>query len=316
MCKYKGVSLLEYINSPSFSCEGLKSAIAIGNFDGFHRGHQILIEKLNSIKKDEGLKSLVFSFNPRPYEVFNNIAGKSILSLAERIEVVSGLGVDILVEYPFSLEFSYMSGEDFIENVLVKQFGCRHLVIGEDFAFGKDRKWNAKKILEICTNFGIETTILPHELTESEKISSSSIRELLKSGEITRANGLLNYDYFVSGEVKHGDKRGRDLGFPTMNIEADSAKIFPPNGVYITETHLWDGSRYPSITNIGNNITFGYVATRVETHIHGFRDHIYGQKVKVAFKELVRDEIKFSSVDELIRQISRDLERMKEYFGV
>ena len=307
---------MEYIKDANYAGVGLKSAIAIGNFDGYHRGHQALIDKLNSIKKEEGLKSLVFSFNPRPYEVFNNIEGKSILSLAERMEVASRMGVNILVEYPFSLEFSYMSGEDFIENVLIGQFGCEDIVIGEDFAFGKNRMWNAARIAEIGAELGIGVTIVSHEFENSEKISSSTIRELLRCGDVSRANELLGYDYFVSAQVKHGDKRGRDLGFPTMNIEVDSAKILPPNGVYITETYLQDGSRYPSITNIGNNITFGYVATRVETHIYNFSGQIYGQEAKVTFKEHVRGEVKFSCVEELIGQIDRDLERMKDYFGV
>jgi len=310
------VSLLEYIKDPNYAGVWLESAIAIGNFDGFHRGHQILIDKLNSIKREEGLKSLVFSFNPRPYEVFNDIAGKSILSLSERKEVAAQIGVDILVEYPFSLEFSYMSGEDFVEKVLIGQFGCRHIVIGEDFAFGKNRMWNAARITEIGAQFGISVTIVPHEHENNGKISSSTIRELLKNSDVSRANELLGYDYFVSGQVRHGDKRGRDLGFPTMNIVADESKILPPNGVYVTETQLPDGSRYPSITNIGNNITFGYVATRVETHIYDFSGQIYGQEVKVMFKELIRGEVKFSSVEELIGQIDKDLERMKGYFGV
>ena len=307
---------MEYINNPSYINANLSAAIAIGNFDGFHKGHQALIGTLNKIKADKGLKSLVFSFNPRPYEVFNNIKGKSIFSLPERMEIAERFGVDILVEYPFSLEFSYMSGEDFIKNVLIEQFGCKHIVIGKDFAFGKNRMWNAVRIAEIGAELGVSVTIVSHELCACKKISSSTIRDLLKNGDIKAVNELLGYDYFVSGVVGHGDKRGHDLGFPTMNIESDTLKILPPNGVYITETHLQDGSRYPSITNVGNNITFGYVATRVETHIHGFDRSIYGEEVKVVFKEWVRGEIKFSGVEELVRQIGLDLSRMKRYFGV
>ena len=312
----KGVNKLEYINNPSYINVELSTAIAIGNFDGFHKGHQALIEKLSKTKSDKGVKSLVFSFNPRPYEVFNNVKGKSILSLPERMEVAEGFGIDILVEYPFSLEFSYMSGEDFIKNVLVRQFGCKHIVIGEDFAFGKNRMWNAARIAEIGAELGISVTIISHKLTDSKKISSSTIRDLLKNGDIKLVNDLLGYDYFINGVVEHGDKRGHDLGFPTMNIEPDTVKILPPNGVYITETRLQDGSRYPSITNIGNNITFGYVATRVETHIYGFSGSIYSEEVKVVFKEWVRGEVKFSGVEELVRQIELDLGRMKEYFEV
>jgi len=312
----KGVSKLEYINNPSYINDDLSTAIAIGNFDGFHKGHQALIKKLNEIKSDKGIKSLVFSFNPRPYEVFNNVKGKSILSLPERMELGESLGIDTLVEYPFSLEFSYMSGEDFIKNVLIEQFGCKHIIIGEDFAFGKNRMWDAARISEIGAELGISVTIAPHELNECKKISSSIIRKLLENGEIKEVNELLGYDYFVNGTVGHGDKRGHGLGFPTMNIEPGTLKILPPNGVYITETHLQDGSHYPSITNIGNNITFGYVATRVETHIYGFSGCIYEESAKVVFKERVRGEIKFSGVDELVRQIELDLDRMKGYFGI
>jgi len=303
------------MNNDSYRGVDVPTVIAIGNFDGFHRGHRALIENLNKIKLDEGAKSLVFSFNPRPYEVFNNISGKSILSFSERMELVDSLEVDILLEYPFSLKFSFMSGEDFIKNILIDQFGCRHIVIGTDFAFGKDRMWNAKKISEIGADLGVDVTVLSHELADNEKISSSAIRELIKNGEIAAANKLLGYDYFLNGQVSHGDKRGHGLGFPTMNIEPDTAKILPPNGVYITEACLQDGSRYPSITNIGNNITFGHVSTRTETHIYGFSGSIYGQEAKVIFKERVRGEVKFSGKEELIRQIAEDLEKMKEYYG-
>ena len=305
---------MKYINDKSYCYKDSPTVVAVGNFDGFHIGHRILIEKLNEIKSDKGAKSLVFSFYPRPSDVFKNVPGKSIFSLNERIEIAKCLGIDILVEYPFSLEFSYTSGEDFIKDILAGQFRCEHIVIGADFAFGKDRMWNAQKLSQIGAELGIGVTIVEHELKDNEKISSSTIREHIEQGEIRAANELLGHDYFLSGIIGHGNKRGRDLGFPTMNIESGGDKILPKNGVYITETHLQDGSRYPSITNIGNNITFEYVTTRAETHILGFSDSIYGQEAKVAFKEFIRDEIKFSGEAELIRQIGMDLKKVKEYY--
>ena len=309
------MSLLKYINNDSYIYQDSDSIIAIGNFDGFHIGHRALIESMNKIKLDKSAKSLVFSFCPRPTDVFRNITSKSIFSLNERIEIAERLGVDILVEYPFSLEFSYMSGEDFIKNILAKQFRCKHIVIGADFVFGKDRMWDAKWLSEVGEKFEIGVTVLSHECVGNEKISSSVIRAHLEKGEVGAANKLLGHEYFLSGIIKHGNKRGRDLGFPTMNIEPGADKILPKNGVYITKTHLQDGSSYPSITNIGNNITFEYVTTRAETYIHGFNGSIYEQEAKVVFKEHVRGEVKFSGEAELIKQIGIDLDKMKAYYG-
>jgi len=309
---------LEYINSDCLSAKvsGNSTVVAIGNFDGFHKGHRVLIKELNRVKHEKAAKSLIFSFNPRPVDVFRNTESKFILSLGERMEMAKSLGIDIMAEYPFTLEFSYMSGEDFIEKVLMEKLDCKHIVVGADFAFGKDRMWDAPKITSICENLGIGATIVSHELSENKKISSSTIRELLKNGEIPAANELLGYDYHVTGIVGHGDKRGHDLGFPTMNIEPATEKILPKNGVYITETHLQNGACYPSITNVGNNLTFGHVATRVETHIYGFSGLIYGEEAKVVFKEHVRGEIKFSGKDELVRQIEIDLGKLKGYYGI
>ncbi|MCL2565543.1 MAG: hypothetical protein FWE24_07030 [Defluviitaleaceae bacterium] len=262
-----------YVKRSDFIYKNASTVVTVGNFDGFHRGHRALIEKINKIKLCRGLKSVAFSFNPRPKDVFKGTTSKSILSLEERVEVAKNLDIDLLVEYPFSLEFSRMSGEDFIKNILIGQFSAKELAVGAGFAFGKDRVWNAEKIQEISPDLGIEVIILPHELSNNEKISSTTIREYLKNGEINKANELLGYDYFLKGTVS-------DIVEKNFIIKADDKKILPKNGEYITETRLEDGKTYQSITNVDSNDC-------IQTQIRQLKDSLCGETLTIMFKERV-----------------------------
>lgn len=260
-----------YINSSDFVYKDSATVVTIGNFDGFHRGHRVLIKKINKLKWGIGAKSLAFSFNPRPKDVFNNIPSKSILSLEERIGLAKSIDIDIFVEYPFSLEFSRMSGEDFIKNIIIGQFNCKQIVVGASFTFGKDRAWDTAKIQEIGHDLKVPVEILPHKLLNDEKISSTAIREHLRNGEITKANELLGYDYFLIGIMNKTPEK-------SFAIQGGEGKILPKNGIYITETRLADGTVYPSITNIYND-------TCVQTQISGFSGGFFGEEtVTTVFK--------------------------------
>ena len=264
------MKILLYVNSKDFTYKDKPTVVTIGNFDGFHRGHRVLIEKVNNIKLGRGLKSVAFSFNPRPGDVFRGIPSKSILSFDERVEAAKSLGIDILVEYPFSLEFSQMSGDDFIKDVLIGQYNCNELVIGSGFAFGKDRAWNATEIQEISSDLRVGVTVLSHEMSDNEKISSTNIREHLKNGEIMKANELLGYEYFLKGAAEKAT--GKNLV-----ILPGEWKILPKSGEYITETRLQNGKAYQSITNIDSNGC-------IQNQIIGLNGFLCGEIVTIVFK--------------------------------
>ncbi|MDL2249008.1 riboflavin biosynthesis protein RibF, partial [Tyzzerella sp. OttesenSCG-928-J15] len=220
------------------------------------------------------------------------------------------LKVDFFVEYPFDMEFSKLSGNEFVENVLKNKFNCKAIVIGSGFAFGKNRMWDANAMAEISHKSGIETYIMPHELLDGEKVSSTDIRNFIKEGNIGAANNLMGHNYFIEGVVTHGEGRGHKLGFPTINIITGNEKLLPANGVYATKTYF-GGAVAQSITNVGNNITFDKVATRVETFLIDFDGDLYGKPVKIEFLKFLREERKFENANALIEQINIDIEKRK-----
>lgn len=281
------MNVLDYTNSRDFIYKDSPTIVTIGNFDGFHKGHRILIEWLNETKLHIGAKSLVFSFRPRPVEVFNNTRIKSILSTAERVEIANSLGVDILMEYPFSLEFSRMSGEEFIKNVLIEQLGCKWIVVGEGFAFGKDRAWYAAKISEICAKLGIEFIALPHKLMDNKKISSTNIREYLKSGEIKKANMLLGYDYYVLGELRKISEKKTML-----TIAVDEQKLLPESGRYISEISLKNGKKFQSTVDVDDKMSMLYISLPVEHGDNNFSSLYCGDTIIVNFQDYAGGKIK------------------------
>ena len=268
---------MKYINSGDFIYKEFPTVVTVGNFDGLHKGHRALIDKLKEIKTATGGKSLICSFSPRPIEVLRNIKPGYILTPAERAEAAAILGVDILVEYPFSLEISRMSGEEFIKTILTEQFNCKYMVVGTGFAFGKNREWNVEKISELCSKLGIGFTALPHKLTGEEKISSTAIREYLKNGEITKANELLGYDYYMTGTIGSIGENG------AIRIEVDEWKILPKNGMYISEIRLENGAVCSSRTSAVERAAKGQPGF-VETYVNGAEGLPLGQKVKVVIK--------------------------------
>jgi len=278
------VIVLCYINSSDFVYKDSPTVVTIGNFDGFHKGHKILINKLNEIKLDTAAKSLIFSFRPRPVEVFKNMRIKSILSAAEKVEVASSLGIDIFVEYPFSVEFSKMSGEEFVGNILIERLNCKHIIVGSGFAFGKDRAWDAAKISDICKEQGIAFTALPHELAGEEKISSTTIRKYLENGEIARVNELLGYDYYALGEIR--ELRDEE---PLIAVAVDDWKLLPKIGKYMVEISLKKDKTFRCIADIDSEVSQIYISPAIESY-NNFSALNSGDKIVVNFKDYLEGE--------------------------
>jgi len=283
-----------------------KNAIAIGNFDGFHLGHQKIVKTLLKIAKVQKLISVVLSFTPHP-KIFFKKEKYLILSDEEKKKLIKDMQVEQIIFLNFE-DICHFKTSTFIQEVLLNHYHMKHLIIGENFHLGKNRESGVKELEILSNKYGFEITVVPPVIHTGIHISSSFIREKLIKGDIKTANQMLGRFYSVKGMVVKGDKIGRELGFPTINIRT----AFPilPKGVFKTRVKVGN-SIYGSITNIGQRPTFLGEEIRVESHIFGFDKKIYGQKVRIFFVDKIRDEVKFDTESELIEQIKKDIQDIK-----
>lgn len=292
-----------------------KTAVTLGNFDGFHRGHQELINITKKCAKDKNLDSIVFTFSPHPMFLFNNKEHSAlIMSQNEKAMSIKHFDIDVYIEYPFTKEFAKLSPEEFIEDIIFSKLKCEVLVVGENYKFGHKHSGNTKLLQKLCDEKGIELILVPPVLYEKHRVSSTRIRTCLLEKDIEKANLLMDRPYFVTGEVIHGKKLGRTLGFPTLNILADLNKIYPPNGVYATITSVC-GKHYYGVTNVGYNPTVKGKVKLVETYLFNFNESIYGEFVKIYFYRWIRDENKFANLDELKNQLESDITFAHDIFN-
>lgn len=300
------------------------TAVAIGKFDGLHRGHQSLINKINSYKSS-GMTSVVLTFNYHPASMINGTEPVLVYTSEERRILADRLGVDILIEYPFTEATAHMDAADFIREVLIGHLGARHIVVGEDFRFGRERRGNTDLLMGMSLPLGYNAHIcpkvrmmLPEDFSskateESAEISATLIRKAIAAGRMELANEMLGMPFTVIGSVAHGREIGRTIGMPTANLEPEAAKLLPPNGVYASTTII-NHKCYPSVTNVGMNPTVAdHQNRRVETFIHGFEGNIYGRQIEVRFYHFQRPEQKFDSIDALKAQMHRDMDASYEY---
>lgn len=293
------------------------TAVTIGNFDGMHLGHMALIDKLKEYSNKKDLKSVIFSFYPHPKYVLTGIDVDHILSRDEKLFLLDSMNIDIFIEYPFNLEFAQTSPKYFIEEILVKKLKCKILIIGEDYKFGNSRLGNINFIKEIANKLNIEVVIVPHYMHNNKKVSSTNIRQFISEGNILEAEKILNRNFFIKGTVIKGKQLGRTIGFPTANILPNKNKVLPPFGAYITKTIITKtNDTYESITNIGVNPTVNGKIKIVETFLFNFDGDLYGKDILVCFLKRLRDEKKFSSLDELKKQIKQDVSIAKSYHQV
>ncbi|MDK2984954.1 MAG: riboflavin kinase / adenylyltransferase [Clostridia bacterium] len=291
------------------------SYLALGNFDGVHKGHQQLIKRCISLASQNKCKSVVVTFHPHPQFVLQNNKLEGLLTTRKvKEKILSNLQVDFAVFLPFSKKMAALSPEAFVTNVLMEYFKPQGIVIGFNYTFGKDGIGNKDKLKEIGEEFGFQVETVPPVYINGEIVSSSLIREKIKNGNITMAKNYLGYYPCLFGKVVSGEKRGRELGFPTANILPEHQALLPKHGVYSTQIEI-DGEKYYSITNVGIKPTFGKYETSVETHILNFSGDIYNKQVNLNFIERLRDEQRFSSKEELITQIKKDIEKARISFS-
>ena len=289
------------------------TVIALGNFDGLHKGHQELINRTVKSAKIANLKSAVFTFSNHPKNVMSGKPIiKNILSWTDKVSIIKSYGVDYLISVPFDHEMQNMDPHDFIMNVLVDKLKMKEAYCGFNFKFGHLAKGNAELLMKVGIekDFGIH--ILEPIRINNIVVSSSYIRDLISEGRIDECEKYLGRYYSIGGTVVTGNKIGRTIGFPTSNIIIDEGMVTPANGVYVTYC-TFNGVRFKSITNVGIKPTIGDNKLTIETHIFNFDYNIYGKEIKVEFLKKLRDELKFSNLDELREQITKDKEMAMEY---
>lgn len=290
--------------------------LALGNFDGVHKGHQELISKAVKTAKKHGIKSAVFTFSNHPR---NTIAGKkpveNIIYNEEKAELIEALGVDYLFDIPFTEDIQTMDAVDFVEQLIVDKFKAAETFCGFNYKFGYKAGGNVKVLRTCAKEMGFTANVVNPVTVDGEVVSSTLIRGLVKSGEVDECFKYLGRNYSIGGEVVVGNRLGRTLGFPTSNIMIDENMITPPNGVYVTNA-IYNGTTYPSITNVGVKPTIGQYKKNMETHIFNFNKELYGKHIKIEFLKMTREEVKFSNVEELSAQIAKDCQEAKAFHGL
>lgn len=295
------------------------AVVTIGNFDGVHRGHQhIISETIRQARELQGV-SVAYTFRPHPQLALHpDSKVKLLLTYEEKLEALQALGIDTVIEEPFSREFSTISPDRFFSDFLLRKLNAQSIVVGYDFAFGKGRVGHLELLRSFCDRSGVRLTIVEPQRLDGELVSSSRIREHLLAGRIKEANHLLGKPFFYRGVVVKGEGRGRKIGFPTANLRLEE-KLTLPYGVYASDAWV-SGRRYPSVTNIGVRPTFeksrqqlpsqnfNEIPALVETHLLDETLDLYGNTLEVQFLERLRAEQKFSGVQELQQQIRKDIE--------
>lgn len=294
--------------------------LTIGVFDGVHQGHQRVLDRLKEIAKEKNGESVVLTLWPHPRIVLNkDVDSLRLLSnIDEKKYLLSKTGIDHLIILPFTKEFSELSACDFIEKYLVNKIHVKHLVVGYNHQFGKDRKAGYEFLSECAEKFGFTIEKLDAKLVDNDKVSSTKIREFLNSGHLNIANKYLGYEYFISGNVVEGNQIGRTIGFPTANIKIpEPYKQVPRDGVYAVRVNL-NGDNYFGMLNIGSRPTIEPTIREknIEVHIFNFDKKIYNQTVTVCFVKRTRDEKKFNGLDELTTQLQKDKEEIKSFFEI
>lgn len=290
-----------------------ETVIALGNFDGVHKGHQQIISRTVKSAEAAGFKSAVFTFSNHPKNLMaDKIVVKNILYADEKAAIIESLGVDYMFNIPFDQTILNMDPIDFIDDLLIGKFNMRQAYCGFNYRFGYKAAGNAEILMKEGMKKGFGIHIQEPFTIDGNLVSSTFIRSLIQEGKVDQCIKYMGRLYSIGGEVVVGNKLGRTIGFPTSNIMIDETMVTPPNGVYVTYC-TYNGVRYPSVTNVGVKPTIGTYHKNVETHIFNFDKELYGKTIRVEFLEKTRDERKFESVEALSKQITDDCITARSY---
>ena len=292
----------------------VESAITLGVFDGVHRGHGALVERLRREAEARHLKPGVVTFHPSPIAVLRPDVPLAYLeSLERRVELLGGLGAEFVTVVSFTSELAQVSAGEFMR-LLAEEALARLLVVGGDFALGRGREGTAERLGELAAPLGIEVVTVDLLAEDESKVSSTRIRQSLAAGDLEQVARLLGRPYSLRGPVLRGDERGRRIGFPTLNIGVSPDRALPPNGVYVCRAGV-GGERLGAVTNIGVRPTFDGSSRQVETHLLDFSGDLYGHHVSIELLHRLRPERRFADPDGLIEQIGRDIAEGRRYLS-
>lgn len=285
--------------------------LAIGVFDGVHRGHQRLIARLREAADRGGATAVAATFDPLPIQALAPGAPPSALSdAAERADLLRGAGAAVVVLFPASPSFLALPAREFVERV-ARAGDVRRVVVGGDFHFGHGREGDVKLLRELGRERGWEVEVMEPVTADGAVISSTRIRNLLVAGEVESAAELLGRSYSVRGRIVHGDKRGRALGYPTINVSTPPERLLPRDGIYATWAVL-GSERHPAATSLGVRPTFGAGERVLESFLLDLEADLYGEEVEMTFVRRLRDELRFETAQDLIEQIGRDVEATRQ----
>ncbi|HEY0980752.1 bifunctional riboflavin kinase/FAD synthetase [Schlesneria sp.] len=280
--------------------------VSIGNFDGVHRGHQLMLRTLVSQARAAGVPAVVLTFDPHPIELLRpEAAPPRLTSMSYRAELLQKFGVDTVIVLPTTRQFLTLTAEEFFHSIVQTQLQACGLVEGPNFYFGRNREGNIDVLRQLCSRHQLTLEVVEPEIVNDKLVSSSVIRGLVNDGNVAEAGRLLGHLYRMEGTVVTGAQRGRTLGFPTANL-AELETLAPANGVYAATTTI-DGTSWAAAVNIGPNPTFGEAARKIEVHLLDYSGDLYGRRIAISFVSRLRDICKFASANDLLQQLQADV---------
>lgn len=286
--------------------------LTIGNFDGVHLGHQQVILALVEKARELNCEAAVLVFEPQPQELFSpETAPARLCRLRDKYALLKNLGVDRLICINFNKKFASLNAEIFIKDLLVKRLAIKHLIVGDDFRFGKNRQGNFSMLEAAGQQFGFSVTDTASHKLAGCRVSSTAIRQLLEKDDLSAAQSMLGRPYSIIGKVFHGDKRGREMGFPTANVRL-KRRVSPVSGVYAVQVKSQFGQHF-GVANIGSRPTVAGIRQQLEVHIFDFDNNLYGAVIEVVMLKKLRSEQRFSSLTDLIKQIAIDTEQARTF---
>ncbi len=286
------------------------TVLSVGSFDGIHLGHQQILNELSKQSQDCNCLEVLVTFHPHPEIVVGSYDQRNIellTTLEEKIQILERLELPVLLVIPFTKEFSQMSYQDFIKDILVNRLNIEKIVIGHDHAFGRNREGRSEQLKNMGKQYRFDVSVMKPFLVNGSIVNSTKIRKIIYNGDMESAYSLLGRPYSIVGTVEKGSNRGKGIvGYPTANIRpTDPYKLIPKKGVYAVDVILHN-KKYKGMMNIGHRPTFNFDPLTLEVHIFNFFGYIYGEKLEVIFKKFIRDEKKFNNADELKDQILKD----------
>jgi len=296
----------------------INTIITIGTFDGVHKGHQTIIDKLNTTAKKEGLQSVLLTFYPHPRHVLfpDNQKLKLISTIEEKTQALEKTGLQNLIIHEFTVDFSRLKSVNFIRDFLVNKLNMKHMVVGYDHHFGKNREGTFQNLLTLSELYDFKLHKIEPQNVEEVTISSTKIRNAITEGDIEKANSYLCCDFAINGKVEKGNKIGYSIGFPTANINVvNSWKILPKDGVYAVKVFI-EYQQFYGMLNIGFRPTINDDSHTIEVHIFDFNKEIYNQNIKIEFSGRIRSEKKFENLDALKKQLQIDESKCKKIFNL